>query len=36
MIKTEGLVRDENFRPIDGKYFIDLLSLFNPNTFSLL
>ena len=22
MIKTEGLVRDENFRPIDGKYFL--------------
>jgi len=28
MIKTQGLVRDENFRPIDGKYSCGL-SLIN-------
>jgi ribonucleotide monophosphatase NagD (HAD superfamily) len=28
MIKTQGLVRDENFRPIDGKYSC-VLSLIN-------
>ncbi len=25
MIKTEGLVHDENFRPIDGKYIFFIL-----------
>ena len=29
MIKTEGLVRDENFRPIDGKYFLLVLIEFD-------
>lgn len=29
MIKTEGLVRDENFRPIDGKYFLLVLIKFD-------
>ncbi len=30
MIKTQGIVRDENFRPIDGKYsfFFLFLSIF--------
>jgi hypothetical protein len=23
MIQAEGLVRDENFRPIDGNFFLD-------------
>ncbi len=29
MIKTQGLVRDENFRPIDGKYFFFSYQYFN-------
>jgi len=25
MMKAEGLVRDENFRPIDGKFFLKII-----------